>query len=398
MKHYGKYIALGLAAATPFILWAADHAESPLVESDQGADIADVYAFLDPNDNTKAILAFDVHGFIVPGENGNLSGFDPDVTFRFNIENTGDAKPDKLIEVTFDEQTSRSQPQTAHVSIPAKKKSDAINFTAPTTVSSATSSNAALPVVTTNASGISFFAGLTDDPFFFDIPAFNRFVGSVLGGTPDVNLLSRGRDTFAGYNVQMIALSVPVELLKGSAGAVIGVSATTLRNRITVRSAKAEAKESGALVPVDRMGVPAINTALIPFARKNEYNRATTVDDAAGKFASDIVGTLHALGTDSNHVAILASVAVAKGDMLRLDTSVANTGAQGGVNGGAGFPNGRRPTDDVIDTILFLVTNEALTTGDHVNANDVPFRDSFPFFAPSHQPLDSGVLDDNTRN
>jgi hypothetical protein len=68
------------------------------------------------------------------------------------------------------------------------------------------------------------------------------------------------------------------------------------------------------------------------------------------------------------------------------------------MNAGAGFPNGRRPTDDVIDTILFLVTNEALTTGDHVNANDSTFRDTFPFFASSHQPLGSGVIDDNTRN
>jgi hypothetical protein len=137
---------------------------------------------------------------------------------------------------------------------------------------------------------------------------------------------------------------------------------------------------------------------LIPFPRKNEYNRATTQDDAAGKFAADIVGTLTALGTDAAHIGILASVAVTKGDMLRLDTSVANTGAQGGNNSGAGFPNGRRPTDDVIDTILFLVTNGGLTTGDNVNANDVAFRDAFPFFAPTHQPLPSGVIDDNTRN
>ena len=89
-------------------------------------------------------------------------------------------------------------------------------------------------------------------------------------------------------------------------------------------------------------------------------------------------------------------MAVTKGDMLRLDTSKANSGLQGGNNAGAGFPNGRRPTDDVIDTILFLVTNGGLTTGDHVNANDVTFRDTFPFFAPSQQPRDSG--DDNTKN
>ena len=397
-KHLG-WITAGLIAAAPFATRASDHAEAPLVESDQAADIADIYAFLDPNNNSNVVLALDVHGFIVPGENGNLSGFDPDVLFRFNIENTGDAAPDKSILITFDPQTSRSQPQTAHVSIVGAKKAGAVNLAAPTTVGSNTASNAPVPTVTTDAaSGISFFAGLTDDPFFFDIPAFNRFVGSVLGGAPDGSLLSRGRDTFAGYNVQMITLSVPASLLTGTAGSVIGVSGTTLRQRNTHRSPKDDPKGAGSFVAVDRMGVPGINTVLIPFARKDEYNRATTMDDAAGKFANDIVATLHALGPDDTHVGILANVAVAHGDMLRLDTSIANSGPQGGANAGAGFPNGRRPADDVIDTILFLVTNEGLTTGDHVNANDVPFRDQFPFFAAPHQPFDSGVIDDNTRN
>ena len=399
MKKYWQFIAASLLTVVAYLTWAADHAEAPLVESDQAADIADVYTFLDPNDNSKVILAFDVHGFIVPGENGNLGGFDHNVLFRFNLENTGDAAPDKFIYVNFDEQTSRSQPQTAHITVSGKNKHETIEFSAPTTVSSATSPTAATPVVTTDpASGVSFFAGLTDDPFFFDIPGFNRFVGSVLGGSPDINLLSRGRDTFAGYNVQMIALSVPAALLKGPAGDVIGVSATTLRTRVTIRSEKADPRNAGRYEPIDRMGVPAVNTVLIPFARKNEYNRATPQDDAAGKFAGAIVATLKALGTDAAHIGILASVAVTKGDMLRLDTSKTNSGPQGGNNAGAGFPNGRRPTDDVIDTILFLVTNGGLTTGDHVNANDVPFRDTFPFFAPSHQPQDTGVIDDDTRN
>jgi len=66
-------------ALTSTTIWGADHAESPIVESDQGADIADLYAFVDPNDNSRTILAFDVHGFIVPGENSNLAAFDPDV-------------------------------------------------------------------------------------------------------------------------------------------------------------------------------------------------------------------------------------------------------------------------------------------------------------------------------
>ena len=373
--------------------------EAPLVASDVASDIADVYAFLDPNDNSKVVLAFDVHGFIVPGENGNLGGFDPSVRYQFNIDNTGDANPDKFITVNFFEQTSRSKPQRAIINVFNKDGSSKVKFAAATSVASATAETAPAPTVKTDsATGIAFFAGVVDDPFFFDIPGFNRFAGSVLGGKPDISLLSRGRDTFAGYNSQMITLRVPVAILKGSAGDVIGISATTLRNADTLRSNTADPVNSGKFQPIDRMGVPTINTVLIPFPRKNEYNRASTADDAAGKFAGDIVGTLTALGTDAAHIGILADVAVTKGDMLRLNTAVANTGKQGGNNAGAGFPNGRRPVDDVIDTVLFLVTNEGLTTGDNVNANDKVFRDKFPFFAASHQPLPTGTLDDNTRN
>jgi len=46
---------------------------------------------------------------------------------------------------------------------------------------------------------------------------------------------------------------------------------------------------------------------------------------------------------------------------------------------------------------LNIITNGSITTGDNVNASDVPPRDTFPFFALSQQPRDTGV-DDNTRN
>ena len=50
----------------------------------------------------------------------------------------------------------------------------------------------------------------------------------------------------------------------------------------------------------------------------------------------------------------------------------------------AGFLNGRRLDDDVIDGVLNLASKGAVTT-DAVNANDVPFLTDFPFFAPPHQ-------------
>src|SRR5213593_3709601 len=107
----------------------ADHAESTSVAGDPGADLADVFAFLDPNDNSKVVLALDVEGFVVPSELLNLSFFAPEVTYRFEIENTGDAAPDQTIDITFSEQTSRSQPQTATIKLPNGRV-----FTAPTTV------------------------------------------------------------------------------------------------------------------------------------------------------------------------------------------------------------------------------------------------------------------------
>jgi hypothetical protein len=376
---------------------AADHAEATLVAADPGADLADVFAFLDPNDNSKVVLALDVEGFVVPSELLNLSFFAPEVTYRFEIENTGDAVADQTIDITFSPQISRSQPQTATIKLPNGR-----TFSAPTTVQTLAASPNPFVVTTDSVSGASFFAGLTDDPFYFDIVGFNRFVASVLAGSPNPSNLQRGRDSFAGYNIHMIALEVPASMLRGSAGNIIGVNGVTLRQKQTHRIDGDGERTNGQLIQVDRMATPAVNTALIPFPRKNEYNASTPVDDAAGKFAGDIVATLQALGTNATNIGILANVAVVHGDYLRLDLSIPNTSVGFGERvttpGYTGFPNGRRPGDDTIDDLLYFITNQASTNGDNVNGNDVPLGNTFPFFAPPQQPRASGVIDDNTRN
>src|SRR5436309_3441691 len=177
--------ALALTAGYAIILTpiplinAADHAESTSVAGDPGVDLADVFAFLDPNDNSQVVLAIDVEGFVVPSELLNLSFFAPDIVYRFYIENSGDVRPDLRIDVTFAPQTSRSQPQKATIKLP-----DGSTFTAPTTVQTLADTPNPFAVTTDTISGVSFLAGLTDDPFFFDIVGFNRFVGSILSGSP----------------------------------------------------------------------------------------------------------------------------------------------------------------------------------------------------------------------
>ena len=403
------YAAVALALALVMLMSplplvrAADHAESTSVAGDPGADIADVFAFLDPTDNTKVVLAMDVEGFVVPSEALNLSFFSSEILYRFEIENTGDAIPDQTIDITFTPQTSRSQPQTATIRLPGTRtvRSTFNSFTAPTTVQTLNATANPFTVTTDSRSGASFFAGLTDDPFYFDIVGFNRFVGSVLGGTPDGTRLQRARDSFAGYNIHMIAVEIPAAMLRGSNGNIIGVNGVTLRQRSSTRQNTGEVINSGNYVQVDRMATPAVNTALIPFPRKNEYNAATPQDDANGLFAGDIVGTLTALGTNGANIGILASVAVANGDYLRLNLGTPNTslgfGERATTPGYTGFPNGRRPGDDTVDVLLYFISNQTLTLGDNVNSNDVPLGTAFPFFAAPNQPLENPAVD-NTQN
>lgn len=71
---------------------AADHRDGPRLGAEHfSIDIDDLYLFLDPNDNTKVILAFDVAAPIIPAENANAGFFDSAANFRLQIDNRGDA-------------------------------------------------------------------------------------------------------------------------------------------------------------------------------------------------------------------------------------------------------------------------------------------------------------------
>jgi hypothetical protein len=283
-------------------------------------------------------------------------------------------------------------PQIATVTLPNGR-----TFTAPVTNPSATASTPPTRIITDDAtSGVRFFAGLADDPFFFDIPAFLRFVASARAGSPDPSVLLRGRDVFEGYNITTFALSLPVALVRGT-GNEIGVSISAQRREHEIFNARTNVISSfGRFVSVDRMGNPGVNVALVPFSLKDEYNAGNQIDDAAFRYAPAIVATLRALGTNQANIDLLASIAVIRGDYLRLNLNQVNSGPAGGTNAAAAFPNGRRLRDDVIDTTLTIVTNGAVNS-DNVNSAD-PFTDTFPFLAPAIQPWPAGTIDDRTRN
>jgi len=426
-------LMLGLAVfLTPALrLEAADHGDAPYNGSDQAIDGADAYAFLDPGDNTRVILALTSRGFISAGENNNFGQFDPAVRYRFELETTGDPRPDRFINITFSRKTAPTGSQLATVTL-----FNGQTFTAPSTGPSLCITGAAncpppptITDITTTSGVVRFFAGMRDDTFQFDIPGFSNGAAALRACVAGTNtsptcvadaltILNRGRDTFAGYNIMNIALSIPRALFTASGvGNELGVNGTLQRRTPQTFVGSPDqvapgrnypAVGFGEWVTLDRNGIPGISATLIPFARKDEFNAATTTDDANLRFAGDIVAALRALGTTgeptdpTTPIGVLASVAVLRGDQLRLNLNTPNTtlgmGETLATTNYAGFPNGRRPGDDVVDVLLFFIANRQPIT-DGANVNEVPIPNTFPFFPQPHQPQPRGTgAEDFTRN
>jgi hypothetical protein len=372
----GKLILGVLAAAAAVGLMAppartADHRDAPAINSDPTADINDVYAFVAPNGNV--VLAMTVNPFTVPGVGASFSN---DVLYQFKIDNTGDAREDLVIQATFSKATSQGTGQTFTVRGPSAPRGGlqgAVNLPlqgGPTVTGPADGS------VTTGTGAITkVFAGLRDDPFFFDLVYIFRALGIQSGGLPPRN---PGVDFFAGMNVSILAVEVNPAALRGSLGTKINFWGTTSRARTTARQPGRDNTDSGQYVQIERMGLPVINTVLIgrapgTSARKDLYNRSIPSDDRR-LFRQEALGVLTSINGDAAYSSGLIDALLP--DMLPLDTSST-----------AGFLNGRRPEDDVIDAVLNLASKGAVTS-DGVSANDKAFLGTFPYFAPPHQPED----------
>ena len=439
---------------------ASDHIDGPQLANDHASDINDMWFFLDPNDNSKVVMIMTINPFLISSEIIGQAIFDHNVRYRFEIENTGDARPDKFIDVQFTRGLGRETgPQTASVFISDNTASfggfrgfggfggffpfsnSRRLFTAPTNVPSQGDDTndiepPALNVMTNPSTGISFFAGVTDDPFFLDNTAANRFVlssvrnpgnpnraifanragfGAPDGSNPNAdNQIAgqlpgqarnpglnqgAGRDTYSGFNTLTIALSVPAAMLRGT-GDELGLNGVTQRQEIQMVRTDGQVSGNGNYVTVDREGNPLVNNGLIPPARKDEYNGATTQDDASGKFRADLVQSLRNFGTSDANIATLLNMIQVRGDILRLKLSVPNSGPGGGNNtdGGPANMGGRRLQDDVVDATFTLINN-GQPLGDFVDRNDFIFGNTFPFVAPQVMPNPNGVnnADDRIR-
>ncbi len=430
-------------------LKASDHGDAPALAEDPGASIGDLFAFVDPNDSTQTVLIATIHEFIVPGAAGSYAVFDPDIRYRFEIYNdhvneaapptldpgatakaraayASRVKPSRTIDITFSKRqvgnsnqingSGQMLPSNLRRPLPQAATIKLGGFTGASNKGTYNEDNTQQPLQVTpfglgataspftvhqidnvrNSKGITLFAGEVDDPFFLDVPAFSSFLDSIRAGSPNPGVFSRARNTFAGYNVLAIALRIPNEFLVGTKGTTIGVDFLTQRPQ-TRLATNAGPRHTGAFKTIDRVGNPAISMLFIPYDLKNAYAVATAKDDVSLKFFGAIAQTMHDLGLQTNppetSFSTLTGIAIARGDLLVLDTSVVNTG----TNSQADFPNGRRITDDVMDFILTQI-NHNTALGDGVNANDVALPVVFPYLALPHVPLFNTSTDDQTRN
>jgi uncharacterized protein DUF4331 len=346
----------------------ADHRDAPGVNEDPRADINDIYAFLNPN-NGNVVLAMTVNPFQIGGAPG--IAFGQDVLYEFKIDNTGDNVEDLVVQATFGAIVSSSTPQPFNVRGPAKPRAAGAASSLLLQETPSISGTADGTIATANGSIVKAFAGLRDDPFFFDLIFGFRLLGIAPGGP-----LTRapGIDFFAGINCSILAVEIPPSTLRGSAGNVLRIWGVTGRPKNVVRSGTVYLADTqtGPFAQIDRMAFPVENTVLIGTRMKDAFNRSVPSQDQL--FREEAIQHLIAINNDRTYSQTLVD-AVLFPDVLTLDLS----------RGSAGFLNGRRPQDDVIDVVLQAASKGALA-GDNVNANDVPFLSDFPFFAPAHDP------------
>jgi hypothetical protein len=277
------------------------------------------------------------------------------------------------------------------------------------------------------------FAGTVDDPFYIDLgAAFDSFnfrmgVGGIL--SPKIDGDDRRNyapDAVAGFNVNCIVLEVPTRMLTvdgkwhgaGDKNAVIGTYGATSRQRVTIRRVNGQVDSNGVWRQVNREGNSLINELIIGTGSKDLFSVSDPEKD--GQFASFFLDPLLAklyssiLGIPvppAPRVDLLPLVqytapicpgcgpndAGPVADLLRLNTGIPPTPIWkqkrlGFLAGDlAGFPQGRRPIDDVVDIasravagILVDPVKYGAAIGDGVNTNEDGYAKTFPYVTPAH--------------
>jgi hypothetical protein len=294
--------------------------------------------------------------------------------------------------------------------------------------------------------GETVFAGQRNDPFFVDIGSI--FDLADLRPFQNLHLIptapAPGVDTLQTLNVHAIAIQVPIKSLTAdrsepknvmSAKAVLGIWGSASRRKMRIRDdANDERSDAGPWVQVSRLGNPLFNEVMIPLGLKDQWNARQPVDDR--EFLSHVQHPelakllpvlypkvfphLEALTAPREDLVAIFLTGLPAGvvtgfqnntgkvlaEMLRLNVAVppAATPNVLGVVGGdlAGYPNGRRMSDDVTTIAIRAVAGityplvhksykpDAAASAVTQGITPLPFRSqaTFPYVAAPHDGYD----------
>jgi len=438
------------AAIAPAPALASSHSEAPGTSKDRLADDTDLYAWVAADAPDAVTIVGNWVPLIEPNSGPNFAGFDDNAHYYINLDNVGDSKKHLRFELTFS--TTRQNPNTflyntgvvtsltdpdlnvrqtwtltrvdvdAHTETVIGTGQVAPYFVGP--VSMPDYPALAQSAIQTLGDGTKVFVGPRDDPFFVDLAAvFDLLSIRKLPGNR-----GKGVDGVAGYNVMSVVLQIPKRLLTkdgmapdpSRANNVIGIWDTAERLRNQTINGDGTISVSGPEQQVSRLGMPLVNEIVIPLAKKDLFNASEPANDVAnfGAFVVDpeparlltALFGIHVPPAPRNDLVTVFATGVpglnqpanvSPGEMLRLNMSIppAKKPNRLGVLAGdvAGFPNGRRLADDVVDIELRVVAGVLVPgfdvapnnqLGDGVDANDKPFLPYFPYVAPPQDPRD----------
>ena len=464
---------------------ASSHREAPLIVADPLADNTDTYAFRSTEAGRSGFVTLVANWipFEEPSGGPHFYKFDDTVLYEIYIDNTGDGvqdityqfrfttefkNPDTVLGMAAPNQAfagtggieplitslddpDYNEPQTYSVTrIDRHKGKKGVVIargllTPPNNIGERTTPNyetaLAQPAVYALPNGGKVFAGQRDEGFYIDVGGvFDTLKLKSIGTTGGV-------DSTAGFNVNTIAIEVPIQSLTRSgripsgptaSDAVIGVWAVSSRQTVRVIRRDSDRDDDDddddddenrrnrdPFIQVSRLGGPLVNEVVIPLKFKDKFNASSPADDAQfapfvadpqlAKLLSAVFGIAVPPAPRNDLVAIFATgipvnsvtgpnytTFLSDGrphEMMRLNVAIAPASSPSrlGLLGGdvAGFPNGRRVFDDVVDIELRAVaggtpftpaTNVAPnnTLGDGVANNDLPYLMRFPYLGTPH--------------
>jgi len=415
--------ALTSRGGSPATAQASSHREAPLISEDPSADNTDTYAFrsADAPDTVTIISNY------IPGEDPaagpNWYTFSPSARYVIYADKNGDGKPDITWRFRFKNRAPvaflQNTQQEYTVTRLDGKSSRVVGsglLTPPDNIGPRSTPGyhaLAMAGIHDLNDGSKVFAGQRDDGFFGDIGAAFDLV-AIRSGT---GASGGGKDFFAGYAVHTVSLQVPLSQLDNGGNHVVGVWSASERPVTKVKLAKSRGRKvlqtTTGWKQVSRLGEPLINELLIPTELKDKWNASTPDKDKQFEqyYSSPVLAKLlnqlypqFGPFTETNRTDLVSVLltglkepnlnytGTTLADEIRLNLAIPPTAPVGhgnrlGVLGGdlAGYPNGRRLEDDVIDiserAVGGVLIGHSLPLGDGVDGNDVPYLATFPYQA-----------------